>query len=164
MRKTIGYLGPVLVVMGLSLPIKAQDSEALQALLEAGEESVAVGGQLLDETFTSSGVWETFEEDAANFRIETGQFRATVDNDEFIWFATNDDLHEDVVMEVETRQRSQHLQNAYGLMCRVGSTGGYYFLVTGDGFTWWKLVDDTWVRNDVVNAVGDCLNVPEIDS
>jgi uncharacterized protein YraI len=34
----------------------------------------------------------------------------------------------------------------------------------GDGFTWWKLVDDTWVRNDVVNAVGDCLNVPEIDS
>jgi hypothetical protein len=32
-----------------------------------------------------------------------------------------------------------------------------------DGFTWWKLEDDSWVRDDVVNAQGDCANIPETD-
>ena len=38
-------------------------------------------------------------------------------------------------------------------------------LVTGqakatDGKTWWRLEDETWVREDLVTAVGDCANVP----
>lgn len=32
-----------------------------------------------------------------------------------------------------------------------------------DGFIWWQLDDDTWVRNDVVQAGGDCRNIPEVD-
>jgi hypothetical protein len=37
----------------------------------------------------------------------------------------------------------------------IGQTTG------ADGFTWWELEDNSWVRDDVVNAVGDCASVPE---
>jgi hypothetical protein len=30
-----------------------------------------------------------------------------------------------------------------------------------DGFVWWELEDGSWVRDDIVNAVGDCASVPE---
>jgi hypothetical protein len=33
-----------------------------------------------------------------------------------------------------------------------------------DGFIWWQLEDETWVRDDVINAQGDCLNIPETGS
>jgi hypothetical protein len=33
-----------------------------------------------------------------------------------------------------------------------------------DGFIWWQLEDETWVRDDVIDAQGDCLNVPEAGS
>lgn len=47
-------------------------------------------------------------------------------------------------------------------------SAGTILLATGqaessDGFTWWQLEDDTWVRDDVVNASGDCANIPGID-
>ncbi len=29
-----------------------------------------------------------------------------------------------------------------------------------DGKSWWRLEDETWVREDLVTAVGDCANVP----
>ncbi|MBZ0279854.1 MAG: SH3 domain-containing protein [Anaerolineae bacterium] len=29
-----------------------------------------------------------------------------------------------------------------------------------DGLVWWQLEDENWVREDVVNAVGDCSSVP----
>ena len=29
-----------------------------------------------------------------------------------------------------------------------------------DGKSWWQLKDETWVRTDLVTAVGDCANVP----
>ncbi|MEQ8676035.1 MAG: SH3 domain-containing protein [Aggregatilineales bacterium] len=32
-----------------------------------------------------------------------------------------------------------------------------------DGLIWWQLENDNWVREDVVNVVGDCANVPEVD-
>jgi hypothetical protein len=31
-----------------------------------------------------------------------------------------------------------------------------------DGFVWWKLESDTWVRSDIVTAGGQCDNVPEV--
>jgi uncharacterized protein YraI len=33
-----------------------------------------------------------------------------------------------------------------------------------DGQTWWQLGEDIWVRSDVVIAVGDCVNVPTVES
>lgn len=32
-----------------------------------------------------------------------------------------------------------------------------------DGFVWWQLDDESWVRNDVVNAQGDCKSVPVVE-
>lgn len=32
-----------------------------------------------------------------------------------------------------------------------------------DGLIWWQLENDNWVREDVVNVVGDCANIPEVD-
>jgi hypothetical protein len=29
-----------------------------------------------------------------------------------------------------------------------------------DGFIWWQLENGHWVRNDVVNAFGDCQDLP----
>jgi hypothetical protein len=31
-----------------------------------------------------------------------------------------------------------------------------------DGFIWWQLEDETWVREDIVNEAGDCLSVPDV--
>ena len=31
-----------------------------------------------------------------------------------------------------------------------------------DGFIWWQLDDDSWVRDDVVRAQGDCKSIPEV--
>ncbi len=33
-----------------------------------------------------------------------------------------------------------------------------------DGKNWWQLDDETWVREDLVTAVGDCANVPIVKS
>lgn len=33
-----------------------------------------------------------------------------------------------------------------------------------DGKTWWQLDDETWVREDLVTALGDCANVPIVKS
>lgn len=33
-----------------------------------------------------------------------------------------------------------------------------------DGFVWWQLEEENWVRSDVVEEIGDCDSVREIDS
>lgn len=33
-----------------------------------------------------------------------------------------------------------------------------------DGFVWWQLEDENWVRSDVVEAIGDCDSVNEVES
>lgn len=35
--------------------------------------------------------------------------------------------------------------------------------VGADGFTWWQLDDESWVRDDVINAQGDCRSVPVVE-
>ena len=32
-----------------------------------------------------------------------------------------------------------------------------------DGFLWWQLEDESWVREDVVNAQGDCRSIAEVE-
>ncbi len=51
---------------------------------------------------------------------------------------------------------------------RAGQLGaGVVEIAIGQGsdgdFTWWQLEDDTWVREDVVRAVGDCRNLPDAE-
>lgn len=35
--------------------------------------------------------------------------------------------------------------------------------VGADGFVWWQLEDENWVRNDVVQQLGDCSDIPDAD-
>ena len=51
---------------------------------------------------------------------------------------------------------------------RAGQLGaGVVEMAVGQGsdgdFIWWQLEDDTWVREDVVRAVGDCRNLPDAE-
>jgi len=39
----------------------------------------------------------------------------------------------------------------------IGRTTG------SDGMTWWQLETETWVRDDVIDAVGDCVGVPQVE-
>lgn len=32
-----------------------------------------------------------------------------------------------------------------------------------DGFTWWQLTEETWIRSDLVEEAGDCEQVPVVD-
>jgi hypothetical protein len=32
-----------------------------------------------------------------------------------------------------------------------------------DGFVWWQLDDESWVRDDVINALGDCRSIPDME-
>jgi hypothetical protein len=36
--------------------------------------------------------------------------------------------------------------------------------IGADGQRWWQLEDGSWVRDDVVNAEGDCTTVPNVES
>lgn len=36
--------------------------------------------------------------------------------------------------------------------------------ISRDGFIWWRLADDSWVRDDVVDTRGFCRVLPEIDN
>lgn len=36
-------------------------------------------------------------------------------------------------------------------------------IIGTDGFTWWLLEDDTWVRDDVVTTTGFCRRLPEVE-
>ena len=35
--------------------------------------------------------------------------------------------------------------------------------VGADGFIWWQLDDETWVRDDIVSVEGDCANIPQAE-
>jgi hypothetical protein len=35
--------------------------------------------------------------------------------------------------------------------------------IGADGFIWWQLDDETWVRDDIVSVEGDCENVPQAE-
>jgi hypothetical protein len=34
--------------------------------------------------------------------------------------------------------------------------------VGDDGMTWWKMEDNSWVRDDIVTVVGDCAGIPTV--
>ncbi|MCD4686482.1 MAG: SH3 domain-containing protein [Anaerolineae bacterium] len=46
----------------------------------------------------------------------------------------------------------------------VGSTAMVVGQTTGaDGYVWYKLDNDSWVRSDVISVGGNCTNVPEVN-
>ncbi len=95
-----------------------------------------LGNVLLSESFSEPGAWETYLDNSAELQVLDGVYRITTGSEGYIW-GLNEQLHNDVVIEVETNQLSAHENNAYGIMCRadVSNNGdGYYFLISGDRF------------------------------
>jgi hypothetical protein len=106
-------------------------------LSDAAQQTVTVGNLLLDEPFDSADAWEAYQKDSdVNLRVEDGVYRMFNQLNNVMW-GLNSQLHTDVVIEADTLQNSEELNNAYGVICRsdVDNNGtGYYFRISGDGY------------------------------
>lgn len=96
------------------------------------------GDVLLDEDFTQSFAWEAYEDAALGtvLRVEDGSYHMTTSGGSYIW-GLNAQVHGNVMIETQSTQRSDVDDNAYGVMCRADPNndgGGYYFLISGDGY------------------------------
>jgi len=74
-------------------------------------------------------------------------------------------IFEDGVCEVTTNNNVNKRSGPGTSFDRAGQlTAGSVVEVIAQGsdgsFTWWQLDDETWVREDVVNESGDCVNLP----
>lgn len=108
----------------------------LSACQPAPYQGYQPGDLLLQETFDDPSTWETFQQPGMSLAVVDGGYHIDNGPGGFLW-GLNDQLHNDVVIEVQARQLSEHRDNAYGVMCRANpeNTGeGYYFLISGDGY------------------------------
>ncbi len=136
MRKALLLL-VVLGVLGLGTMTASAQGGDVQTLLGAGQQTVTVGNLLLDETFDSSDAWEAYQQDSdINLKVAKGVYRMFTKIDGLVW-GVNSQSHSDVVIEADTLQNSEELNNAYGVVCRAGVDNdgtGYYFRISGDGY------------------------------
>ncbi len=95
--------------------------------------SISIGAALLDDTFDTGGVWETYHTDGFLGEIINGSYHLETSLREY-GFVLEPDIWGDVVIEAELYLRSSDTRALYGVICRAHSTGeGYYFLISGDG-------------------------------
>lgn len=122
----------------------------------------------LREGFDQSYAWEQYTDAARGIQlgVEDGVYAARIAQPGIIW-GLNAQQHTDVVIQVDTEQRSDALDNGYGLMCRATESNngdGYYFLISGDGaFTIRRGMTDTfetliaWTPHDAIQQ-GRAIN------
>lgn len=99
-------------------------------------QEVALGDELLSESFGEESAWETYLDDGIALQVVDGAYRVQTGDDGYIW-GLNEAPHDDVVIEVTSDQLSTYENNAYGVMCRADTSNngdGYYFLISGDGY------------------------------
>lgn len=127
----------VLVWGAATASAQAVDADTLQSLLEAGKEPVTVGSLLLDETFDDTEAWEAYQQDSdINLKVAKGVYRMFTKISGLVW-GVNFKEHSDVIIQVDTLQNSEELNNGYGVICRAGTENdgsGYYFRISGDGY------------------------------
>jgi hypothetical protein len=96
--------------------------------------SYTIGALVTDESFDDADGWQTWSYENINLRFWESTFRITAGDQGYVW-AINNEVHTNVVIEVQTRQLSTYRDNGYGVMCRAQEDGdGYYFLISGDGY------------------------------
>ncbi|MEO8610183.1 MAG: hypothetical protein ABI690_19975 [Chloroflexota bacterium] len=133
---------------------------ALTKILDAGAQTITVGDLLENEDFSGDNSWETFKDKDTNVRTVDGTYRMTLKGNLYT-YGLDTQENADTVIEVETNQLSEDLNNEYGVICR-GATdkagAGYYFFISGDGYysiykgtseKLDKLVD--WTQSDAIN-------------
>ncbi len=136
MRKTVVLLCLLLLV---ALVVQAQDdATALNTMLQQGTRTVTIGDLLLEETFDNPNAWERYQDEDSYLRVQNGVYHAYRDKHNNTLWGQNTAVHTNVVIQVETRQLSPELNNAYGIMCRASPENngdGYYLRVSGDGYS-----------------------------
>lgn len=151
MKKSVFLLCIFLVA---TLVAQAQeDAAALNAMLQQGSRAVTVGELLLEETFDNPNAWENYEDENSYLRVQNGVYHTYRSEYNNTLWGQNSAVHTDVVMQVETRQLSPELNNAYGIMCRASpenNSDGYYLRISGDGYS-----------NIAVRANGETQHIAE---
>lgn len=92
---------------------------------------------LLEDDFAAGDAWRSYAADDLFLGVQDGAYKIDFVGRKFVW-TQGEAPFTDVVMEADLRQVSDYDHNAYGLACRLdpaNSGRGYYFLISGDGFT-----------------------------
>jgi len=139
-------------------------ADDLNSLLTDGEDSVEVDTLVQEVAFDNVKDWETHEEAGQSATIDDGVYRMVLNGDPEAQILDGDDAA-DSVIQVNVTQLSEAEDNAYGVICRAqaGSPAdGYYFQISGDGFSRIILVEDgdetalvNWEASRAIGAVGD---------
>jgi len=110
--------------------------------------------------FDLDDVWEVYQDEGSSLAIESGRYLIRQTDNTIMW-GQNREIHDDIVLQVETEQLSAQINNGYGLMCRADAANtvdGYHFYISGDGYfaiMMFKnleaemLVD--WTRSNAIN-------------
>src|SRR5690606_3326333 len=76
------------------------------------------GAVLLEEDFTTPYNWEARQQGNVSIGVENGVYVIRSDVTQYVRGFHNQ-THDNVVIEVKTRQLSMHENNAYGVICRA---------------------------------------------
>lgn len=101
----------------------------------APQQRYQTGEILLEEDFSTPYNWEARRQGNVSIGVENGVYVMRSDVTQYVRGFHNQ-THDNVVIEVRTRQLSMHENNAYGVICRASrgnNASGYYFLIGGDG-------------------------------
>jgi hypothetical protein len=120
-----------------------------------------LGDVLLEEEFTNTFDWDNRVAGDVRIGVDNGDYRMRANVNQYVR-GFNNQRHSNVVIEVDTLQRSPEETNAYGVVCRASATDGrstgYYFLIGADGtYSIRKGVDGdvealvSWAHSDVID-------------
>lgn len=129
-------------------------------ILQQSSQPVAAQALLLNEEFDADDAWEVYSDESSSLQIVDGRYVITQSTNNVMW-GQNREVHSDVVLQVDTVQRSSELNNGYGLMCRAdpeNTVDGYHFYISGDGYYSILLFENQdstalvdWTRSDGIN-------------
>jgi hypothetical protein len=94
-----------------------------------------MGELLLQEDFSQAFGWDAFTFNDIQIGVRDGVYEMRSNVREYVR-GFNERIHRNVVIEVESRQFSSEVNNAYGVVCRASpgnAASGYYFLIGADG-------------------------------
>lgn len=93
------------------------------------------GDLLLEDDFNRSGAWHEYDRPELQMEVFSGVYRVEMRGGAYVW-ALNAQMHENVVIEIDTRAFAEKDRNGFGVMCRADPNNdgdGYYFLIGSDG-------------------------------
>ena len=120
--------------------------DSVNRMLQQGTVSVEVSELQSNTIFLEAGGWDVFEGDEAYLRVDDGVYELYAPGPGMMW-GRSQNVHQNVVLQIEAESLSGDENVNYGLMCRASTDDsrydGYHFWVSADGFaTIFKVADD----------------------